>query len=231
MTDVQMTCSKCGKVIRVSQYVKADSLTCPACGTPIQRIMDGTVPKPGHKKLRLREKPAEFKTTETTKDDSEWGYHEMMDKLPQHDEKRQHLKHVWLSILVFLVLGGGAYLLRYHEACAPVVPYISAFGPYTLILIWISCTLIAFKDDILQGILCLLIPFYWVYYLFLVLDWFYLRAIVAAVLIAVAVDSYAFYSVWAAETYERANTWIMQGGGELRTHRKEAEDAARKKRR
>jgi len=230
MTDVQMTCSKCGKVVRVSQYVKADSLTCPACGTPIQKIMDGTIPRPGHKKLRLREKPAEFNTTETTKDDSEWSYHEMMEKVPHSDEKRRHMKHVWLSILLFLFLGGIAYLLRYHEACAPIVPYISKFGPYTLILFWIASVSIAFKDDMLQGILCLLIPFYWAYYLFLILDKFYVRAVVAAVLIAVTQDSITFYSDWAAKKYKVANTWIMDGGGKLGTARKESEKVANERR-
>lgn len=230
MTDVQMTCSKCGKVIRISQYVKSENLTCPACGTPIQKIDDGSVPKPGQKKLRLRDTPVDFESTETTKEDSEWGYLEMMRRVPKSHEKERHIAHVWLSLLLFLVLGGLAWALRYHPVFAVAVPYITDYGPYSLILFWVICVLIAFKDDVFQGILCLLVPFYWVYYLFLVVDKFYLRALIAAVLIAVAADSVEFYSERVAVLYNKANTWIMQGGGEVRRRRNEAEGAARKRR-
>ncbi len=227
MTDIQIACDSCGKIIRVSQYVKADHLACPACGAPIHKVDDGTVPKPGITRLRLRNAPADFDSTETTKTDDEWSYHEMMRSIPKSDERSRHLLHVWLSTLLFLVLGGIAYALRYHELFSNVVPYISAYGPYTLILFWIVSMHMAFKEEVFLGILCLLVPFYWIYYLFLVADKFYLRAIVAAFLVAVAVDSYHFYSKQCTATYERINTWILQGGGEIRRRRDVAEDATR----
>ena len=120
--------------------------------------------------------------------------------------------------LLFLVLAGAMGYLRYSKYLQPQhVEMMKTYGPYAVILLHIAITLTAFQDTVFQGILCIIIPGYSLYYLFLVSDVFYLRAVGAGLLAGVGIDSAIFFQVHAQDLIARGNAWIASGGGNVRT--------------
>ena len=103
--------------------------------------------------------------------------------------------------------------LRYTEVfSSELIPRILAFGPYAVIAFHILITLKAFKDSIFHGILCLLVPLYSFYYLFLVSDDFYLRAVTGGILVGVAQDSAVYFNEIAQRVIADVSGWIASGG-------------------
>ena len=78
--------------------------------------------------------------------------------------------------------------------------------------IWVIVTLMAFKDAVFHGILCTLIPPYFFYYLFLVADSFYMRAIIAGIMVGIAQDSMFFFQEKTLSIIKTVTTWIASGG-------------------
>ena len=74
----------------------------------------------------------------------------------------------------------------------------------------------AMSDSMMQGILCLFIPGYSFYYLFLVTDEFYLRAIVAALLVGIGQDAAIELQAHAADIAKSINHFMASGGGDIR---------------
>ena len=118
--------------------------------------------------------------------------------------------------IVFVVLGGAMWYLRYQPFLKPdQLEMMKTYGPFAVIGLHVVITLTAFQDSVFQGILCMLVPFYSLYYVFLVTDAFYLRAVGAALLIGVGVDSALFFQGLANEWIARASDWIASGGGKM----------------
>jgi hypothetical protein len=89
------------------------------------------------------------------------------------------------------------------------------YGPYAVLVLHVTLVLMAFQDAVFQGILCLLVPLYSFYWLFMVTDQFMMRAVVAGILVGVGQDSVAFYQVVMNDTYRVVSTWIKSGGGDV----------------
>jgi hypothetical protein len=70
----------------------------------------------------------------------------------------------------------------------------------------------AFEDQVFQGILCLLVPLYSLYYAFGVMDSLYVRALIAAVLIGIGQDAAEVSQLKAFDAIEFVRRWIAKGG-------------------
>jgi hypothetical protein len=126
------------------------------------------------------------------------------------------LKSVKASWLVFILLGGGMYMLRYHDVLPPnTLRMLIRYGPYALLVLHVTLVLMAFQDAMFQGILCLLVPLYSFYWLFMVTDLFMMRAVTAGILVGVGMDSVAFYQDLLNDTYRVVSKWIRSGGGDV----------------
>jgi hypothetical protein len=95
---------------------------------------------------------------------------------------------------------------------AEYLSWFPTYGPYAILVVHVILVLMAFKDGIFQGILCLLIPMYSFYYLFIVTDQFYFRAVVAGLLVGVGVDSAVFFQAKFLDVAEEVRGWIASGG-------------------
>lgn len=96
--------------------------------------------------------------------------------------------------LIFLVLGGALIGWQYYvsENPADIKPYI--ISRLALIsIIQLVVLLLAFDDGLGQGILCLLLPFYFLYYIFVRLENVTLRGLFAAVYLAMGTEMYFIY--------------------------------------
>jgi len=118
-----------------------------------------------------------------------------------------------LSWIVFVLLGGAMGYLRYGHGLPPeYVDLFATYGPWIVIAIHVGVVLMAFSDSVFQGILCLLIPFYSLYYLFLVSDAFMIRAVAAGLLVGIAQDSMLVFQRESSRIIEWVNAWIAGGG-------------------
>ncbi len=71
----------------------------------------------------------------------------------------------------------------------------------------------AFHDDVFQGVLCVFIPFYSVYYMLRLSDSLALRAVSTGLFLSFGYDLIEFLTAVSLETYEFINRWIMSGAG------------------
>lgn len=128
--------------------------------------------------------------------------------------KKPIVMHHWFAWLLFLALGGGMWYLRYRAVLpVPYDTWLTQYAPHAVVALHVMIVLLAFRDTVFQGILSLIIPFYSFFYLFLVSDAFYLRALTAGLLIGIGADAAIFFQRKAETTITVVNAWIASGGG------------------
>jgi hypothetical protein len=122
-------------------------------------------------------------------------------------------KNAKLSWVIFLALGAAMWALRYgHYVPQNYTEMLIKAGPFIVAGIHVILLLMAFQDSVYQGILSLLIPLYTFYWLFVISDSFFFRAIVAGLLVGIGQDSAAFYNTLVIEYSATVRTWIESGG-------------------
>lgn len=118
-----------------------------------------------------------------------------------------------LSLVLFLTLGTIAYFVRYGDVVSSThVSTLKDWGPWIVMIIGVITILLAHEDSVYQMLLCILLPGYFLYYILFVSQRLYLRAIIAAVLVATAQDAFMQYSEWLNAFVERGHEWIESGG-------------------
>jgi hypothetical protein len=126
------------------------------------------------------------------------------------------LRNVAIWWVVFILIGAAMYALRYKDVLSPAyLRMLIQYGPYILLCIHIGLVLMALKDAIFQGILCLLIPCYSFYWLYMICDNFAVRAVVAGLLVGIGLDSLEFYQEVFNKVYNSVSDFINSGGGEV----------------
>jgi DNA-directed RNA polymerase subunit RPC12/RpoP len=216
MADVSLHCLSCSKTITVSQFADHTKLNCPDCGSnmslsaPVETL---ELDRPG---LRLRQNrpPAS-----QDNDDEEPSQADLMQKvfMPGRGIVRKRtvsgsIKQIIAASLIFLVLAGAMYVLRYRDILPDsALGYMQSYGPYLVIALHFTIVTLAFRDSALSGVLCLLVPFYSLYYL-LVADLMFLRAITLALLVGLGQDTFTFLSGHWLTFYDYASTYIKEGG-------------------
>ncbi len=125
-------------------------------------------------------------------------------------KKKSKSFHHTGSWILFILLGGAAGFLRYSNILdSNILSYIQTYGPYLIIAFHILVTIKAFTDSLFHGILCIFIPLYSAYYLFLVSDAFYMRAVVGGLLVGSAQDTAMFIYEQFDLTVSKINNFIQ----------------------
>jgi hypothetical protein len=128
--------------------------------------------------------------------------------------KKQPIRSTLGAWLLFFGVGGGMWFLRYGDVLsADRMAVLITYGPYLVLFMHVALTLLAFQDTVFQGILCLLIPFYSLYYIFMVSDAFYIRALCGGLLVGLGADAAVFFQETSSEVIAKVNAWISSGGG------------------
>jgi len=123
------------------------------------------------------------------------------------------MKRYWGSWLVFLAVGGIMGALRYGNFLpADYLSMLRDYGPWVILGVYVCLILFAFKDTVYQGVLALLIPLYPFYYLFMISDAFYIRALVAGLLVGLGQDSAVFLQAHLTDIVDTVRGWIASGG-------------------
>ncbi|OGV61377.1 MAG: hypothetical protein A2283_00810 [Lentisphaerae bacterium RIFOXYA12_FULL_48_11] len=217
MADIELKCPKCAKIVTVSEFADLDGMTCNACGEQLKKP-ESTAKKEKQKpSLKLADLQPEAETSGSI-EPTKWQISQDAAKKKRPKPKFEMTHLLWSSI-IFLVLGGIMGYLRYAPDgfLATNKDLVRTYGPIILLTMHIIIVLGAFKDSVFQGVLCLLIPLYSMYYLFNVSDNFYLRAVTAVFLIGLGQDSAIVFSEWSQVAFNYVNDFISSGGGGLQS--------------
>ena len=216
MADVQLKCDNCGKTVTASEFVDYSTVVCKLCGGRISRP-NATVDPDAAMKYRLKSPMSQHSVAAAGGGAEPLPAQETVpppatiEALPLH--RRFHFRHEVAGWVLFVILGIVMGLIRYGGVwSSPFVTQVLGYGPYFLLLVHIIIVLRAFKETIFYGVLCLLVPMYSFYYLFLITDAFYLRAIVAGLLVGIGQDSALFYQDVMAKVIHKVQAYIASGG-------------------
>lgn len=183
MADVQITCSQCGAQTVLSEFVAEEARRCRQCGAAL------SLPQKGDAGLRLRPvpapepRPAPSPQAETTQSVLA-AVHKARSRI-----RRRRAWVFWLAfaVSVGLLLGsqywvsrGSApeWLDRGYEVGRNVVAGLALFGVVA----------VAFRESTLQGLLCLLLPPYALYYAATRLEYDTLRGLFLAVCLMIGLE-------------------------------------------
>jgi len=237
VADIAITCHHCKSVNTLSQFVDDTQLRCRACGERILKsgkapdAVEGEGPEASdapRKQSTLRLAKRRQESPETTAEEPSTltpifptsptdDPNRKLEIRPKVNVTRRGISHALVAAGLFVVLGGVMGYLRYggvlspkHLALAAKYAWIVIVGFYVMIVIK------AMTDNMLQGILCLLVPGYVLYYIFAVSDEFYLRALLAGALIGFGQDASVTLNRVALSAADSVHHFIEGGGGDIR---------------
>jgi hypothetical protein len=188
-------------------------------------INDSTAPEvkpPAKSRLKISkaESPDSEKPKEQTEEDSksedkehgeEWEFVGDVKKNQPHKIKDPKLKmgnFIW-SWVLFLILAPILAYTRYGGILAEnLLEKLQFYGPFVIAVFHFLILGKAFKDSIMQGVLCLFVPFYSFYYLFMVSDDFFLRAVVGGLIAGMGQDSFMVFCEISAKVLKDVKEWI-----------------------
>ena len=208
MADVKVVCPQCGKTVTLSQFVDRANAACRACGAPLD------VPEPPAQREKPKLRPPEH--TDHSSIFVPPPEPSAAELRKAGKRRRKKLKgrapHAAIAATLFVVLGTAAALCRYGG----LVPAYW-LDIWRLEAIWVFVAfhililLKAVKESIFQGILCLLVPGYGLYFVFLRCDDFYLRAVVAALLVGGGQDGLELFTQYWREAVEMVDYLLRWG--------------------
>jgi hypothetical protein len=218
VAQFEVKCPQCSKTVAVSPTAHSDALVCHFCGAKLPRTVGF---KPA-RQLKFKEEepsPAAGGEGPSTQRATVASMQEAVAKSAakrirqRAPRRRSAFGGPVASWILFVLLGGGAAAMRYGNLLSEEhLKLIPQYGPIVVIVLQVVILIKAFGDSVFQGILCLLIPFYSLYYLFTACDDFVLRAIVAGSLIGVGQDSAIVIQEKLGSMASSVNAWIQSGG-------------------
>jgi transcription initiation factor TFIIIB Brf1 subunit/transcription initiation factor TFIIB len=199
VADIILKCPKCGKENKVSEYAVQGSVVCASCQAPLD------IPA-AEKAMRLQVRKIAHHQRETltgkesvTRDDvvtRESKAQETAGVLGEVHKARTKVKtpnFVW-ALIPFLVLTAGLlgaqYMIKFHPEQGGWMHKFVLGRSITYGLVYLLVLLAAFEDSVGQGALCLFIPPYTLYYVFVRLEAYWLRGCFFAMCLSVFAEVY-----------------------------------------
>ncbi len=218
MADIILTCPACGKQTPVSEHVSHRTVSCQACQQAIpmperQRSPDS--------KLKLRSLAETHIAPIPTPPSDDAG-----NRLPtaggrrprtmaagsRRDIRRIKISRMmqWLSWLVFVALATAMYLIRFQLDLPGISPAtLKTAGLVAVGIAYLVGIAAALRDNMFDGLLAIVVPLYPFYYLLLITNALFLRAIVAALLVGFGYDLMMFLQAGWTRVYNGINYWIQ----------------------
>jgi hypothetical protein len=196
MADVKATCPSCGHVCTISEHVEASHTPCPKCNQPvpvpaIQRDSKLSLKKAGKKDF-LVETPEVTAVNPHVAADAGLGPRGM-DRVHISRTRVSYPKALvmWFAFLLVgsILLGMQYGFEKYPQYDFLITYYIWARAAVAILSV-IVLLLTAFEDNLFQGLFCLLVPPYAVYYVFARADSYFLRGAFLALIVSMSAEIY-----------------------------------------
>lgn len=214
MADIILTCPKCQSKTTVSEYISEKVVTCFSCGQEL------AVPelKKSTSGLKLRQSPAPPIPPPEQPQEAE-GKGRVVTatvkrKSALQDRERRRMKAsavmVAVSWVVFVLLAAVLGYIRFFSGIPGIAPEdLEKYGLIAVGVCYVLIIVLAVKDNMFDGLLCIVVPMYPFYYLFMVSNLVYVRAIVAAILVAFGYDFMLFLQASWEKIFQGINYWIQ----------------------
>jgi len=112
--------------------------------------------------------------------------------------------------LLFLVFGGGLVYLRFFSNIPALAPdLLKQYGMIAIGITYLVSIFLALKDNMFDGLLAIIVPFYPFYYIFVGCGSVFFRAIAAALLAAFGFDCILLIQNIALKFFDRVSCWIQ----------------------
>ena len=212
MADISIICAQCGTVVTVSEFVHDDAVVCHECGTQLEKPGD----QGNGRRIKVRYRPPPPPAITEPVPGEEEALEEESRKQEDENVRKHRFAQRRTAWVVVFVLAAGSAFLRYGG----ILPdrYLQGmirFGPLVMFLMHIWVVLRAFKDSVFEGILCLLVPFYSLYYVLAVTDEFFMRAVILGLLPGLGYDSAVYYQQEGSRILGSVSEWIKIGGAKI----------------
>jgi hypothetical protein len=217
VSDVSARCSSCGREILVSEFVDADSLKCSICGLQM-RVSKSALPKRPPTLVRCKQEPTSSPTPAVRTTTAPGGD---AAKRPVFRAKRRsilvrvgkmQISDYAVSWVVFIVLAPVLTYVRWSGMMQGIaLEDYCYYGELAFFLLYAVVLIEAFREEFFDGLLCLGAPPYAAYYLYVKSDSFFLRALMAAVLVGFGYDIFILLKDNAIGFYDTVNNWLHEG--------------------
>lgn len=200
MADILVKCGKCGRESKVSEYATSGAVVCPGCHSPLEFQAADTSRGARLQMRRLNGRDGETLTgTAVEKQQSSEVIApsqapvsaDVMDGVHKVRQKTRTPLAVW-GWLCFAAMAG--LLVGAEYLTSQVVPeflHLYLIGRYVVWgLIALLILMVAFEDGTMQGLLCLFIPPYMLYYAFVRVEYYWLRGFFLGVVVGLAAEFY-----------------------------------------
>jgi hypothetical protein len=113
------------------------------------------------------------------------------------------------SWIIFIVLGGITGTLKYAAVLTPNdIATFDQISPFIYLVVHVFIGLSLAKESVMAGIFSFFCPPYMLYYLFVVSDNFYSRALVAGMAVGMGEATVLFWAEAISSSVTAANGWI-----------------------
>ena len=197
MADVIIKCVACGRENKVSEYAAADTLICVGCHHGLE------LPEPEKVSGKLQMRKIENheatslsgKTTDNTADEKIRRESAVTSSavLGEVHKVRETVKkpHAFWSYLTFLIVCGSLIGLQYMMKQRPDLMQTYDWARIAFSVIgFVLLLVVAFQDSTIQGLLCLFILPYAIYYAAVRLEIYWIQGIFMGVIIALCAELY-----------------------------------------
>ncbi len=243
MADVSYDCPACGVTRMVSEFADPEKIKCATCGVLMRRPggeredtlrpQEGDANQPttgASPPLTSAGKPQRLKLARTRTAPPPPADTDPAPEKPvfppppsaplELHPKKKHNKPLvsqpLLALLVFLLVGGISGFLRYGGILPPdLLGLVLPHAWMGVLFLHIVITIKALSSDMMQGILCIVIPGWSLIYLVLS-DQFFLKAIILGILVGIGEDGGFQILGFAERTFASIQEFIHSGGGDLR---------------
>lgn len=193
MSDVPARCSRCGNQVRVSEFIAPESLKCPNCSGNL--LLDKSTVVTTEPRLSLRrEKPPDPDTTAAARPAPPMSKVKTIFRRRQRQAETRKTRKVRISDYaigwaVFLTLTPVLCMLRYVDflSAGDLNSFIFC-GQIAFVVFYVVILVEAFSEEFFDGIVCIFLPPYTLYYLFFKSTSFSLRAIIMSLLASFGYD-------------------------------------------
>jgi hypothetical protein len=122
---------------------------------------------------------------------------------------RRHRLLVTLGWLLFLGFTAALFFIRFGPPLPGITPLtVKHAGMIAVGVIYVLCIILALSDNMFDGLLAIVVPFYPIYYLFFVSGSIFLRAVSAALLVVFGFDCLLLLQNLALKAIDRISYWI-----------------------
>ncbi len=204
MADINVKCSKCDAISAISEFIDEDYATCKSCGAKLDLTKNKDELKPINK-LRLKKKEM---PVEGGKESEMASYFKPPKPIKQKKDFTigQHI----IAWGLFLGLGTLMFFIRYKEFWLNNTQreIMATYAPLVVVAFHVLIVLKAFNDNILHGILALLVPGYSFIYLLFISDDFYARATFAGLMVGLGKDAWVSIHEYVMNIYNTITAWL-----------------------